>query len=225
MVEYLKRLSNVHIVIVDNASTYPPLVDWLHEIDVEVNFLPKNLKYRGVWTHKLIPLGDEHRSRFGSPWYCVSDPDLDLTPCPLDMIDVLVEGLSRHPLATKSGLSLEINDIPDHYQFKKEVIEWESKWWRIRASSGYFRAPVDTTFALYHCDRIYHRRWVRNCIRSDRPYTARHMSWYLDLDCLSEEDEYYHRTNESKTHWSYSNAIRTYCEPVGLHASGRKLYL
>lgn len=206
MVDYFRSVEGIQIVVVDNASTYPPLVDWLNSVDVEVIRLAENLGYRGVWREKLIPLGDEHRSRYGSEWYVVSDPDLDLTRCPPDLVQFLISGYKSHSGFLKVGLSLEIDDIPDHYPHKADVLKWESHYWKRRVSEGFFQAPIDTTFAVYHCDTTYNEdQWKAPSLRSDRPYTAKHVPWYLDIADLDEEEKYFLASLQRTTHWSHAN--------------------
>jgi len=208
MVAYLKRLHDVHIVVVDNASSYPPLLDWLAATDVEVVRLKENVGYRCVWKRGLIPLGSDHRKRFGTDWYVVSDPDLDISSCPLDCVQVLAEGLSRRPRYVKVGLSLEIQDLPDHYAHKQSVLVWERGHWLPgkRVDGTFFHSAIDTTFAVYHCDRPYQEdAWIAPSLRADRPYTARHLPWYCDLDNLDEEELFFLRSLQTKTHWSGLN--------------------
>lgn len=216
MVEFLKCVPNAHVVICDNASSYPPLIDWLAACDVEVRYL-SNLGHRGLWQHHVIPLGSDHRKRFGSDWYVVSDPDLDLGGCPLDLLEVLTDGLSKYPQMVKVGLGLETNDLPDHYPHKDAVQKWESQFWARRHDDRFFRGGIDTTFAVYHCDRPYVQdAWIAPALRADRPYVARHVPWYVDFAQLNEEETFFLEHIERITHWSHANlrAMRRIPEPT-----------
>jgi hypothetical protein len=116
----------------------------------------------------------------GADYYVVTDSDLDLSGIPLDVLDVLRAGLERYPQVHKAGLSLEINDVPADTL----NLDWERSLWTRRIDDLWFDALVDTTFAMY-------RRgagWAGNGMRSDRPYTARHVPWYRKMD---EEERYY----------------------------------
>ena len=89
------------------------------------------------------------------------------------------------------GASLEINDIPDFYPFKKEVVNWESKFWS-KEVGQYYVADVDTTFAAYDkTNSAGTAHNIFNCLRTKRPYVLRHLPWYLDIKNLQEEEAYY----------------------------------
>ncbi|MBQ8224411.1 MAG: hypothetical protein IJZ86_03535 [Bacteroides sp.] len=70
--------------------------------------------------------------------------------CPDDVVDRLLHLLKdKYKYAAKIGLSLRIDDLPDCYAQKSKVIEWESRFYKEENEDSLFRAPVDTTFALY----------------------------------------------------------------------------
>lgn len=182
--EYLDGVPNVNVIIIDNASSYGPLVEWYRSSHRNVIRLSANLGHRAPWTTGIV---DQSRT----PYYVVTDSDLDLEKCPTDLIERLREGLRRYPNKTKSGLSLEINDLPNS-PYKKRVIEFESRYWRRRLDKEFFDAGVDTTFALYLTGRpASNPRTYGNAIRSDRPYTARHMPWYTTASNITAEEKYY----------------------------------
>lgn len=203
MCEWLLRIPSVVPTVIDNASTYPPLLDWLERPPVQVIRLSENVGKYAVWRSGTVPLGPRHRSFYGSEFYAVSDPNLDLTGCPPDLFEVLEEGLRRYPCALKCGPSLEYTDLPDHFPLKNEVVEWESGHWGDRLDDAFFSAPLDTTLALYHCDRAFEQhRWLKPSLRADRPYTARHIPWYSDPLKPTPEDAHYHRRSGVYGHWS-----------------------
>ncbi len=143
----------------------------------------------------------EHRARYSSAYYVVSDPDLLLDSCPFDLIDVLVEGWIRYPSVSKVGVSLEIDDLPTTSPLAESVRGWESQFWRDRRDDKFFNAAIDTTLALYRVDIPFARaKATGNSLRTDRPYTARHLPWYIDPSKMSSEEEYYVRTTRAG-HW------------------------
>jgi hypothetical protein len=64
--------------------------------------------------------------------------------------------------------------------------------------SQYFLAPTDTTFALYRKGVI---NYSHSAIRTNRPYTCKHIPWYYtDFNLLNEEEKYYFRNaNDSSS--------------------------
>ena len=187
MVEDIVRLGGTPI-LVDNASTYPPTVEWLNSTTHRVVRMEKNKGIRAAWT---IPGLTER--------YVVTDCDLDLSTVPSDVFQVMHEELNRADTYTKVGLSLEINDIPDHNPDKPFILSNEGKYWNTKEGRGY-NAPIDTTFAMYR-----RSGWGGySAIRLDRPYTARHVPWYWDPKHLPEDYKHYLR-NPDLSGISYSD--------------------
>jgi hypothetical protein len=110
----------------------------------------------------------------------------------------LIWGINRFN-TYKAGLSLEIQDIPDHPLTKEFVLAWESKYWEKKVD-GFYMSPVDTTFALY---RKKSSVWDIDGVRSDRPYTARHLPFYVTKDNAGEDFVNYLRTCNSSASGSH----------------------
>lgn len=170
-------------VLVDNNSDYPPLVQYLSHCPYQVMHMNKNYGYQVVWNPETTIL-----QRLGITGnYIVTDPDLDLTGIPDDFLSVLEEGLRRYPQYDKCGFSLEINDLP-HTEFNP--IKYEKQFWQHPLDKMYFKAAIDTTLALYKVP--FHSF---NAIRTNRPYTARHMPWYyFDFEDMPADEQYYFQT-------------------------------
>lgn len=178
MVEYLSRAPGAEVTIIDNASTYPPLLEWYDGCGVEVVRLRENLGPRALWRSTgLVPASED---------YAATDSDLDLSLLPLDLLEALRAGLALYPKIVKAGLSLEIDDLPAGTPLTLRIREWESRWWRRRLNDFWWDADTDTTFAVYRAGTT---EWpgVLPAARADRPYTARHLPWYG----MTDEDEYY----------------------------------
>ena len=105
LVEYLRQVPGCRPIIVDNASTYPPLLGWYGRCGVEVQRLAFNGGSQAPWRFADLARG--------AAYYAVTDSDLDLDGVPLDLLAVLRDGLNRFPEANKAGLSLEVHDLPD----------------------------------------------------------------------------------------------------------------
>lgn len=168
----LDKLDDVFFV--DNASTYPPLLEWYKtECPSKVVHLPHNCGHRAPWNQGVI------RETCKSPYFVVTDPDLDIEAVPTDVFNKLKWGLD-HFGTYKAGLSLEIYDIPEDYPVAQTAKDWEAGYWaKERLVDGFYMSPVDTTFSLYRAASNYDWGYSIDGVRADRPYTARHMPFYL----------------------------------------------
>lgn len=176
-------------VFVDNASDYVPLLDYYAHTSYKVINLPQNYGHTVIWQ----PVFESFlKSMVGSKErYIVTDPDLDLSGIPDDWLEVLNEGLNRYRTFDKCGFSLEIRDLPSTEEGRRVREQFERKYWLLPLDEKYFDAPIDTTFALY---REGARQYFHRAIRTNRPYTARHLPWYYnydDLDSLPADERYY----------------------------------
>jgi hypothetical protein len=194
MCAVLTSWDTCEIVIVDNASGYPPLLKWYQVCPFEVIRLDSNMGHRATWESGAV-------GAVAGSHYVVTDPDLDLAWTPPDAIDKLRKGLDNRSDCQKCGLSLEILDLPPRFRNLDEVVRWESQYWECDKDSGFFAAPVDTTFALYEVGRPLD--WnLPNCLRADRPYTAKHIPWYATPEALNDEMRFYIATSSTSTHWT-----------------------
>jgi hypothetical protein len=156
------------IVIVDNGSTYSPLLDWYDGVDHHVVRLA-NIGHRAPW-HSDVQ--DLVKTRY----YVVTDPDLDLADTPRDCLGFLQRCLTTHPRAGKIGLGLRIDDVPRSSPYFEHVNDVEKSYWDLPLlADGVRAAPVDTTFAIHDKTIVDGYRVCRG--RTDAPYTARHIPW------------------------------------------------
>lgn len=187
-------------ILIDNDSDYPPLLEWYKNCPYKVHRLKENLGHLALWKSGII---DEYQDRF----YILTDPDLDISSVPHDYVDVLMKGFENKTIV-KSGLSLEISDLPNN-PYAKEAYAWELKFWDYkRKKNGYYESSIDTTFALYDKERTWgefpggepsNNRFF-DAVRSPRPYTAKHLPWYLTPDNMTAEEKYYHERTDK--YWS-----------------------
>jgi hypothetical protein len=78
------------------------------------------------------------------------------------------------------------------------VNDLEKSYWQLPLLEGGVRpAPVDTTFAIYDKNLLDRHQVCGG--RTDTPYTARHLPWYVALDQWDAEFTYYieHATRSS----------------------------
>jgi hypothetical protein len=192
----LTREARCEVIIVDNASTYPPLLEWYETCPHEVVRLKENRGPQGDW-------GGEIDRRLTSDYFIITDPDLDISQIPADWLSVLMDGL-RFDGIDKVGLSLRTDDVPEGPD-RDEIVAWESGFQRWPINERYYWARIDTTLALY--DR---RRWVPTrprfrdrALRTAAPYAARHLPWYpMDAAMQKEEDYQLLHCDPRISHWS-----------------------
>jgi hypothetical protein len=183
MVEFLKQFTECDIIVIDNNSTYPALLDWYDKQTIcKIIKLNQNMGCMAPWESGII-------NSMSSHYYIVSDSDMDLSNLPKDFIYQLKIGIDKHPERYKCALSLEYEDIVPTDNYRCAMIETEKRWWQTKIDDLYYICESDTTFAMYRKDIPC--PWFTCAIRIDRPYTIKHLPWYLDINNLSEEDKYY----------------------------------
>lgn len=202
LIAWLESAEFEKIHVVDNASTYPPLVSYLQTSSHVVHRLEKNFGHLAVWECGLF------ENILRSRPYIVTDADvLPIEECPKEVVRYFWHILRDYPRMTKVGFALKIDDIPDTYIFKKNVVEWENRFWKKPMGRGVYEASIDTTFALYR-PGIYpiEKQWWKS-IRTGFPYMARHLPWYEDSSLpKNEEDKYYERHLKKKSSfWSVTD--------------------
>lgn len=195
LITWLEKAGMKNIIILDNDSTYPPLLDYYSKTKHRVVKLGDNVGHLALWKSKLF---DE----IGSRYYIYTDPDLvPVDNCPADLAAFLLEQLKKYPAIEKIGTGLKIDDLPDHYSGKQKVIDWEKRYWEMPVAENIFNAEVDTTFALY---RPYTNgaKWVAPAYRTGPPYVAYHLPWYENSADPGEENLYYaQHVRQGASHW------------------------
>lgn len=194
-----------NIYILDNDSTYPPLLRYYEcEYPYKLIKLGKNVGHMSLWRTGLI-------ERFRDNYFVYTDPDvLPIEECPDDFIAYFLSVFRKHPFVEKVGFALKIDDIPDVYEKRDDVIAWEKQFWNKKLkhdSSFIYKAPIDTTFALYRPMYIEGGYLGSPHIRTGYPYEALHLPWYNDSSRLDEEEKYYLDHCETPSHWSRGDVL------------------
>jgi hypothetical protein len=194
MVEKILKYENLaEIIIIDNESTYEPLLEWYSQIQHKIIRIP-NLGHSAPWIPEINAL-------IKTDLYVVSDPDLDLELTPNDTLRYLVDCLNKYPEFEKIGLGLDILSVPKDAPLYSHVNSHEKYFWDLPLIDGVLRkAPVDTTFAVYS-KKIMNSYKITGA-RADYPYVAKHIPWNI-VD-RSEEFNYYIKTaNNSSCYKTY----------------------
>ena len=175
--------------ILDNGSTYKPLLDFLKTLEESGVRVIRN---EGDW---LAPLA-ELTKKVEEPFYAVTDPDIELGS--KNTIIACIEMFGKvEAYCVGPGLRLtNLHDNPytrEQVELQKKQFEWKPRFSFNTASMGEIaciQAPIDTTFAIYRSGPSF-QRLQRNSYRLLSPYEAKHLSWYLDPTHLPPDEEWY----------------------------------
>jgi hypothetical protein len=201
MVKQLEKYTS-DIIVVDNASTYQPLLDY-YDLDFKYTLLKKRANY-GVYV-----CNDSYVQKLVGDLYLITDPDLKFNPnLPDNFIQELI-GISDHFQVNRVGFALNIteDDIrTDIALGGLSVQAWESVFWKDRLmyppnpNLELYRADLDTTFCLVN------RRYNGFPIRVAGDFTCLHLPWHKNFQhqLLPGEYEIYLVNNRS-TNWYKTN--------------------
>ena len=203
LLRWLEAQGLKKIVFIDNDSRLPPLVELLNKTNYQVLEMGRNMTQTAPWSAGVIKV------LLPDDFYIVSDPDIIPVRDEHDVVAHLYKIHSDFPHHIKVGLGLKIDDIPDYYPLKNEVIKWESQFWKNELKEGVYEAGVDTTFALYK-PRTY-KYALNPSLRTGEPYTARHLPWYSKKDELTDEEVFYRlRADQNVNSWNKDHLPERY---------------
>lgn len=180
---YSLGYTNIHIL--DNNSTYNPLLEWYKECHYTVKHLGANLGQLAIYNSGYI---NEFKG-----WVVYSDSDIELNPnFPLGAIDRMIEVAEKYN-KMKVGLALKIDDLPTT-RYGIYIKREEAKFWYKEVADCIYEADVDTTFSIIKVGQPFQYQALR--IAGD--FTARHIPWYLDYENLSPEELYIIEKSDSQ---------------------------
>ena len=188
LIDWLLDAGYRKLIILDNASTYPPLLNYYNTIEeraggyIEIVRLKKNLGFKALWLSGVL-----EELKISTP-YVYTDPDvLPIETCPKDFVKTLMKLLDANHELRKVGLGLVYDDIT--FLDKDSVQSNELNFYEgSRIGKNLYFAQVDTTFALYSNVRHYNLRFS---LRTTGDLQAYHLPWYFDYDNLPEDEKYY----------------------------------
>jgi len=170
-IDWLLSLDDkVSIIIIDNLSTYPPLLEFYKNIshsNVQVVYLNFN-----SWRKGAEYLGEKKLKDFEK--YIITDSDLlPFESTPKNLIGHISMLMDNYPDYNHIGVSLEINDLPDHNPMKEKIVKHESNFWPPKATV--------------------------------RPYTLKHVDWYLNPNHNTSEFQFYLDSCKSFATWAHES--------------------
>lgn len=189
-----KGYHNIHIL--DNNSSYQPLLDYYKSCPYKVYRFSTNFGYLSFWKSGIY-------KEFHNQYFVYTDSDVvPIDTCPDDFMQYFYQLMKKYPRASKVGFGLSINDLPDYFKDKQKVMAWEQQFWQKKLEKDVYRAPIDTTFALYRPNVKGGAYFHDFMIRTGGAYIAKHLPWYNNSNNLSDEDQFYLTAVSTSTHWS-----------------------
>ena len=216
LVSQLHYLGYFNLIVVDNNSTYQPLLSYYKEKLLWVIHLAANLgneisKVLGrlYWNHSM-PM-TEYIGHFGNRFVLTDSDILFESTVPRNWLQHFWEIMDRQG-ANTVGAALRLDDIPEHYAARTQVWQHECEFWRernlVQGEKHVLHAAIDTTMALRRLEPL--KRSSAPCLRVAGPYTAKHLPWYEDSRWLL-PDVAYARKNRERGHtfgwWSMAEGF------------------
>lgn len=206
------------IFVVDNGSTNPHLLKFYedrHGNDsrffglemYEENNCTKNLS---DFIYKFSRLHE---------YYVISDPDIMPLPnTPPNFLEIFKHCIDHYGY-DHVGFGLKTDDIPDWFEGRANMLHDEQSLLHSPVKIEYggkeytgYRAPIDTTFALYKTKNggwqnpMPSGKWSNSL----RLFQAYHLPWYLSPDHLNEEMKYYFETAKYRIPGKTSTGVNNY---------------
>lgn len=194
MIDQLEKYNLKNIHIIDNCSEYKPLLDYLKECPYTVHYMDKNYGHMVFWK------SGKFDDVINNSLYVLTDPDIEFNShLPENFMNDLYRLLGEHPLVSKVGFALKIDDLPEDNQLLKQYIDkWEKRFWKypIKDKLKAYAASIDTTFALYRPGK--HKNNFYTGIRVLGNFEARHLPWYHMFD-NDDENNFYIKTSKNSS--------------------------
>jgi len=201
LTNFLENCGFKTIIIIDNNSTYPPLLEFYNNCNYKVIRDGHNYGHLALWKSGLY-------DKLKWNYFVYTDSDvLPVENCPKNFLEYFKSILEKESQLDKVGFGIKIDDLPDSFSLKKEVVNYEREYWKNEITPNIYDAPIDTTFALYKPLsnlKMGHSHTLPS-FRIGPPYLIRHLPWYVDSKNLTSEEQFYMETcNNSSSlgsHW------------------------
>jgi len=189
MVTQLQKFKIQKIIVVDNNSTYPPLLEYYNANKDKFQLIRMDKNYGHLVVIKCF-------YEFLPEFFIITDPDLQFnTNLPKNFIEQLRD-ISIKFSAYKVGFALDLSDAHLFNKkmrfFGKTIENWEGQFWKKKINDSDYElydATIDTTFAIYNKKNLKGKN-----IRVAGNFTTKHLPWYEDEKIPADELEYYLKT-------------------------------
>lgn len=199
LINFLLKRGFSNIVIIDNNSSYLPLLNYFKELSsnkkITIHQLKENIGHLVFWENK------ELFERYSNGFYVVTDADIvPFEETPENFMHKFLTILNTNIEITKVGFSLYLDDIPETNPNKKNIQNWEAQFWEKKYNDD-FLTSIDTTFALYRPEYQRKESNFLRAVRTNLPYCARHGGWYINPKNLTDEQLYYIKSANNSSSW------------------------
>lgn len=185
LVEDLLNRNTDNIWIIDNDSNYQSLLNWYKIIEKDI----KIIRSHNAGHLALFSLGVINDIK--EDWCFYTDSDIELNEkMPSNYQEYMMYVAEKYN-TKKVGLALKIDDLPEYYPLKSQVVQNEKRWWDKKVEQNLYEADTDTTFCLIKkVDQF-------SSIRIAGDYECRHIPWYINIESLSDEERFYIENNDN----------------------------
>lgn len=195
------------IVFYDSMSTYKPTIHFLKQQEKKGT----KVYWSNLNNHKLVlnKVKDYLKQNPQCKYFVITDPDIELDKVNSNILEYYQFLLEKYKVMSV-GPMLRIDDIPNYYPKKQSAIEghtrqfWHKTPKKVKFQGNMYNiqfSPIDTTFQLFSKKNIPTNFPNTNCIRCYKPYSARHLDWYIDPNNMSRDQIYYSNKATSIAHW------------------------
>ena len=198
-VNQLKKYKNP-IIILDNNSKYPELLNYYKEIKnelgnkIDIRILNENYGHR-VYLKLKNELPDI---------YILSDPDLELNKnMPENFAEILLNISNKYKYyKVGAALNIDDNDLFVTCENNINIYDTEKQYWinKINDEFELYYANIDTTFCLINNN--YYDNNEYSGIRVAGNFTATHLPWYkgyITNNISEEEIDFWKKNNISSS--------------------------
>jgi hypothetical protein len=193
----LSNLGYTNIHILDNNSSYAPLLEWYGRCSYKVKRLDSNQEFLSLYNSGYI------NEFIKEPWVVYTDCDIELNKdTPNDFVGQIIRFTEKYN-KSKGGLALKIDDLPDN-PYAEHYGNWERRYWTKELEKDVYEADIDTTFCVIKPGQPFDYQ----ALRVAGNMTARHVPWYTDFSNLDEEEKYYLETSSDGS--SYKRFYQAY---------------
>jgi len=197
MVERIKEYDGVgDVIIVDNASTYPPLLEWYATNPCTIMRLNNNVGVAAPWLAGVV-------GQFKDCPYVVTDPDMGLEETPNDTLLYLQDRLNSLEL-NKVGLGLDWQRVESKSPYYNRLHLYERDRWQkspVKEDVA-LEVQIDTTFALYRLGGYFIGGGSTTF-----PYVARHYPWEFSIEEAKASEEFMYYMKNATSASSYKTLI------------------
>lgn len=192
-VDQLRKFTN-NIVIVDNCSTYLPLLNYYEKL--QNDSVVRIVRHDRNYGHLVVT--EKMHSELPEV-FAITDPDLKFNDdMPADALNIMKDiGVEYN--AYKVGVALDISpslNFIDAKLGKHTIRQWENQFWQKpipHPTLSLFDAVIDTTLAVYNQKLVKNKK---RGIRVAGVFTSIHRPWLIENGMSDDEQKYYveHKT-------------------------------